>query len=302
MGFFTKRWQQPDKQNSGPRRQTQSSSSSTSESTARPSRLTKPQRAPYELSGQSSDAQYNGNDNAAAAEKQNIILELELARQRTRVRELEANQLKMKQAVAFSTQTQLGIPPDFAPSVVDSLTYAPEVVVGGMDSEAGTSSGYSPSASGALIPTHEGARIWPHEPPTVHHTTQQQSPPSPPQPPSFDIANVFAAISTLPWSKAFGTLVESSSNPGLLLLLFALLYFTYSIIMTRALYLLLAFGIGIVAYNARKTFFIAKQAELQGEYMRSIASNLQTVEMVPPDVSSSRLLLPAGMNRVDELN
>lgn len=299
--------------------------------------MTKHARAPYELSGQSSKALHNGNVNTVVAAKHNNIQELELARQRTRIRELEANELKMKQAVAFSTQAQLGIPPDFvdlsavrsnastassppplqqqrkdsgvkyfAPSMVDSLTHAPEVVARGMDSDVGTSSGHSPSASIALISTHEGDGNWHHEtPPTIHHTTQQhqqQSPLSQPQPPTFDVAKAIVAISTLPWSKAFNTLVESSSNPGLLLLLFALLYFTYSIIMTRALYLLLAFGIGVVTYNARKTFFIAKQAQLQGEYMRSIASNLQTVEIVPPDVSSSRLLLPAGMNRVDELN
>ncbi|KAF2726692.1 hypothetical protein EJ04DRAFT_517694, partial [Polyplosphaeria fusca] len=235
------------------------------------------------------------------------MLELQLARQRTYIRDLEAREMSMKQTVAFSTQAQLGIPQEFVDlSTVEgnSSYHAPEVVVGGMDLVDRASGGYSHSGSGALISQHDGAPTQHHESPTFHHATpqqHQQSQPPRPQSPSVDFAKIFAAISTLPWSKAFGLLAENSSNPGLVLVLLALLYFTYSIIMTRAMYLLLAFVISIAAYTGHRIFFIAKQAEVHNEYMRSIAPNLQTIEAVPPNINNSRLLLPPGVNRVDEL-
>ena len=190
-----------------------------------------------------------------------------------------------------------------AGSAAYSYSEAPEVVTHHVRSESMS------NTSLTTIPTYES-----------HYEMQRQNQTEPATPDTKQsmagnaAANLTDAVKSaisnfndVPWEKVGGLLTKHSHNPGLLIVLVFALYLLYSIIMTKALYLLIAVVVGILAANGRKMFTVQKQAEIQGEYMRSIASKLQSVEMLPPGAGgfgsmSTRMIMPSDTSRVEEIS
>lgn len=160
-------------------------------------------------------------------------------------------------------------------------------------------------------------------PPNPHPTPWQSHPgPNPATPARLeaaasDLATVlsktFTYLSSFPWSRVLSTILASSSQPGVLFLLLAALYFTYSlilqIIMQRALHLLTAFIAFVLANAAHKMYFVAKQAELQGNWIhlaKGMGLNSGAIAALGMGVGmgnrngDARMLMPASTGRLLE--